>query len=413
MASSDKPSSKETWSSGPGLDPDIVFPECRSLTTKLPDIKTTLGLIKFHVRVGTGKIRNVGEVLREVSKLVYSKWWHDTVYCITLDAVVKKLTKLWGEYKDGVKRKREGRLTSTAVLRYIEIVQTKNQLFDIFPKDKKRMDVCELEWGVKMSPAELEYYEDQKDGRKQYCNRAVDPVWYTAMMRKQRLKERSAKAKEEMQKMMQYKSLTDIEESLLEDGEMLEESPKKVDDDEDEDFDDIVPASKRKLLDDDKDSLPLEYRHVRDSERKVKEEIYRALADMMGKGLSVHEAVHATIIVANKLFGRQWREQEKEEKDSDLSDMMPSERSIHQAMALIETEALAQTVDRMEEGKAEGRMLTHSIDSTTKQRIGQFATQGIHIGRDSALPLPLINICGETTEDIALQVIHYFLLDFI
>ena len=81
MASSDKPSSKETWSSGPGLDPDIVFPECRSLTTKLPDIKTTLGLIKFHVRVGTGKIRHVGEVLREVSKLVYSKW-HITVLLV-------------------------------------------------------------------------------------------------------------------------------------------------------------------------------------------------------------------------------------------------------------------------------------------------------------------------------------------
>ena len=49
-------------------------------------------------------------------------------------------------------------------------------------------------------------------------------------------------------------------------------------------------------------------------------------------------------------------------------------------------------------------MVTHAIDSTTKRGIGQFATQGIHIGRDSALPLPLINICGESTEDIALQV---------
>ena len=70
MASSDKPPSKETRSSGPVLDPDLVFPECRSLTTQLPDIKTTLGLIKFHVRVGTGKIGGVGEVLRQVSKLV-------------------------------------------------------------------------------------------------------------------------------------------------------------------------------------------------------------------------------------------------------------------------------------------------------------------------------------------------------
>ena len=41
-------------------------------------------------------------------------------------------------------------------------------------------------------------------------------------------------------------------------------------------------------------------------------------------------------------------------------------------------------------------MITDAIDSTTKQRVGQFATQGIHIGQNVPFPLP--------TEDIAMQV---------
>ena len=49
-------------------------------------------------------------------------------------------------------------------------------------------------------------------------------------------------------------------------------------------------------------------------------------------------------------------------------------------------------------------MITAAIDSTSKKRAGQFATQRIHIGQNVPFPLPLINICGKTTEDIAMQV---------
>ena len=58
----------------------------------------------------------------------------------------------------------------------------------------------------------------------------------------------------------------------------------------------------------------------------------------------------------------------------------------------------------MRSGAEEGRMITAAIDITTKKRAGQFATQGIHIGQNVTFPLPLMNICGETTEDIAIQV---------
>ena len=61
-------------------------------------------------------------------------------------------------------------------------------------------------------------------------------------------------------------------------------------------------------------------------------------------------------------------------------------------------------VDMLVKGKEEGKMITHASDSTTKPKVGQFIGQGIHIGQNSALPLPLLPICGEKKEDIAAQL---------
>ena len=391
------------------MDPEVNFPETEKITTQLPDFKTVIGLIKFIMKKENGR-KSEGEIMREVGKLVYTKWWHDTVYCIGLNAVVNRVKKLWREIKEGLKRLKAGRDTSSAALRYKEIVVEKDSLFDIFAKDKERREHCELFWGVQMSPAEKAYYKDQKGERKQHCDRAVDPVWYTAMMKRQRLKERSEEAKREMHEKMAYKSLEEIDKILQEGGEILEEIPlnnsKDVDFSQSDENSNDAPGTvkKRKLDDLDDDDLPPRYRHIRNSDRKVKDKVYRALGDLMGKGLSKQESVQALITVSNKLFDRNWREQEKTEKGEDLRDIMPSIRGIRDAMGLLETEALASTVDMMEKGNAKGKMITHAIDSTTKRGIGQFATQGIHIGRDSALPLPLINICGESTEDIAMQV---------
>ena len=117
MKARGKVSVPSTRSNGPVLNPDLVFVEYQKPTTQLPDIACVIGMVKFHLREGMG-IRSEKSVMREVSKQVYSKWWHDTVYCISLEGIVKKVTKLWTEYKEGVKRLRAGRETSGAVVRY-------------------------------------------------------------------------------------------------------------------------------------------------------------------------------------------------------------------------------------------------------------------------------------------------------
>ena len=199
-----------------------------------------------------------------------------------------------------------------------------------------------------MSPAEKIYYEDQKIERKQFCDRAVDPVWYTAMMKKQRLRERGVESKKEMVQRMAFKSIKDIEEALT----ILEHSPNKIDENLNEVADDfIVEDKKRKLFENEDDALPMKYRHIRDSARKVKESVYRVVADLVGRGMSLNEAVQAILAVSNGLFDRTWSLQEKCDKDKDTRDMLPSLRSIREALGLIETQTLAQTVDKMVEAR--------------------------------------------------------------
>ena len=82
---------------------------------------------------------------------------------------------------------------------------------------------------------------------------------------------------------------------------------------------------------------------------------------------------------------------------------MPRYRNIHNKNKLIVAKSLSLVVDEMVLRSSEGRMLTHAIDSTTKRRVGTFACQGIHVGQNVPLPLPHLQICGETTEDIAHQ----------
>ena len=41
-------------------------------------------------------------------------------------------------------------------------------------------------FGVKMSDNEFKYLKDMRGKRKMECNHGVDPVWFTAVMRRQR-----------------------------------------------------------------------------------------------------------------------------------------------------------------------------------------------------------------------------------
>ena len=83
---------------------------------------------------------------------------------------------------------------------------------------------------------------------------------------------------------------------------------------------------------------------------------------------------------------------------------MPDRKNIKDKLNLIEAESLALVVDEVRAGAESGWIITSASDSTTKKGAGIFETHQIHISQNVPFSLPLMNICGESTEDIAMQV---------
>ena len=313
-----------------------------------------------------------------------------------------------------------GKENSSAVVKYKEFVdQDKDKLFDVFQEDRAAQLKLQQLWGVTMSPKEFLYYEDQKSDRKMYCSRGVDPVYECARLKAERLRERHEEDKEARARRFNFMTMDEVEATTVASGDIptpsSDNSSENVEDEEvvlkerETEETEVVQTTGKKRkrsfqgVEDLDDPLPKRFRHIRDSERKVKDEFYKTVANLSGAGLSVNESSSAVVLVGNGMFGRSW----KKEEDTDIIDLdtTPSKRSIVPANRMIEAQSLSLAVGEVEKQKEEGRMVTHAMDSTTKKGVGQFAVQGLHIGQGSAIPLPILPIHGETTEDIATQVI--------
>ena len=91
-----------TRSSGGLLHPDVMFPSLPKFDhpKKLPTNLSVVGVLRYLTEAKFSH----DVAVREVSKLVYAKWFHDTVYCISLQGIQKKLRKMWDEFRKGKKR---------------------------------------------------------------------------------------------------------------------------------------------------------------------------------------------------------------------------------------------------------------------------------------------------------------------
>ena len=163
------------------------------------------------------------------------------------------------------------------------------------------------------------------------CDKGVDIVWYTAMMKKQRQHELSEEYKKEMEKAFRCVDIDEIINVLGDEGEISADNEANVNVDEvylqpsipEKPSETAIPdrkepSAKRKCYSDIRSSqecsdiLPAQMRHIRVSERIIRDDIYATLADLKGLGLSMSEASSALIKVSNNLFGRQWKMLEEE-----------------------------------------------------------------------------------------------------
>ena len=128
-----------TRHSGEVLDADIVLPMMDKFSHrgKLPTIKSVIGVLRSMTGEGKKQVAHAIAV-KEVVKLVYSKWYHDTVCCISMRSMERKLSELWKDFREGKKRLGGGRENCKAVDKYKNLVEAKDKLWDVYPPDEKR-----------------------------------------------------------------------------------------------------------------------------------------------------------------------------------------------------------------------------------------------------------------------------------
>ena len=120
---------KSTRSSGPLLDPDVLFPSCKEFEhpKKLPTVKSIVSCLKYL----TNKKYTHEQAIREVAKRVFAKYYHDTVCCLSLRGIEKRVEGIWDTFREGRRRVREGRTTGKAIDSYKEIASKIDALFDV------------------------------------------------------------------------------------------------------------------------------------------------------------------------------------------------------------------------------------------------------------------------------------------
>ena len=416
------------------MDLEIAFPKLKNYlpSTMLPTTESVVGMLRYYSDKNMVGKKTRSDAVAEVAKKIYAKWYHDNIPCISPGSLRTKLGKLLDLVQEGHHRYQEqvkqGRGERKVVTDYKDLVYNKDQLYDIFPKKKNGEDDMERKkevenlWRVPMGKMEEAYLQDQRTERKMECGREVDPVWYHAMMRKQRERERLEAYREERARQFEFQPISHIEGLLQEDGGLSSDTDsnegptaakitRTENTEQMETVETLVEAveaaaDKKKIFTETlgkEDPLPEKYRHVRKSERKVRDETLIAIGNLVGEGLSLTESTKAVVEVGNTMFDRKWKAPNEETKTFDV-DTLPDKRNIREALKMQEAQDLDLMVDQLEKGKEEDRPLTLFADSTTKRGVGQFVAQGIHVGRDTPYPLPILSIDGETTADIVLQV---------
>ena len=91
-------------SGGPLLDPEVVFPPLKKYVpgSQLPTNGSVISMVRFML-LGGGGGRGVtmSVCLREVAKQVYSKYYHDTVYCVSISTIQRRLKELMEVFNQG------------------------------------------------------------------------------------------------------------------------------------------------------------------------------------------------------------------------------------------------------------------------------------------------------------------------
>ena len=172
-------SRSRTRSGAKEYDADREFPPTKNFhpPTKLPTQNRVIRMLRYHMELDGRGVVTTAMAVREVAKQIHAKYYHDTIYCVSLHTIHRSVEALKRVYSEGRMRYSQNRENSRAVKDYKELFEKKDKLFEVYAEDPVRRQAVKNEWGVSMSEMEHMYYENQKTKRKMFCSKGVDPVW--------------------------------------------------------------------------------------------------------------------------------------------------------------------------------------------------------------------------------------------
>lgn len=401
--------------------------------TKLPLLKEVVAVV-YHVQENDSV--SFDDAIKKVRCSLIEHWKQRNIYTKSDQAVFKSLKKyvdLYRKYsrKDAIRLLRNGKETDDC----IKFNEDLNKLFDIFCEDSTRRKRLETESGVPMLKEDFAYLESMRTCRTAICAN-VDVTWH----KEQNLKQIRAEKQRRNQSAADFTGVSLDADSLSEEENVDVEDDFIENNDNVDDNDDVVsgPATKKRRatyiqstptplsrigtrsglcspeLNDDYKLIYDNRLHVRDSEKRVHDEIYQTFAELDGHGFSYHESGIAITTVVNRLLGCNWKmakESDRESKyDDDESeniektfdeDTLPTRSTTRKKLKQIYVHSLSLVADKIVESHDTGSTLTHATDSTTRKTVGSFAPAGIHVDREDYLPLPTLPIASETTKNIS------------
>ena len=157
------------------------------------------------------------------------------------------------------------------------------------------------------------------------------------------------------------------------------------------------------------DEMPEKYKHIRISERKVRPEVYMVLDELKScYHMSDKQACAAVVVVANKLFGRNFKfSNDQEQIDCDT---MPQPRCVRTAGDAITAMTLGEVAKEISESE-QTSTIVYSDDGSRKQGAGSFVVQGITVNGKHR-PLPTLGVDSETRQNLAdLKVLTFEMLE--
>ena len=131
--------------------PDVVFPSLQGFKqpTKLPLTSDVVGVMRGKQEFDKHPV--ISDSAKTVATMIYSKYHHDTVYCISLKDIQEKVEKDWDTFRNGKKRILEGRTTGKEVEKYLKLAKQAESLYNVEAKTKAREKKCYEEWGIEIS----------------------------------------------------------------------------------------------------------------------------------------------------------------------------------------------------------------------------------------------------------------------